>query len=164
METVFFQINLPDGTIAYSRDGNFTRNSTGQIVNQAGFTVAPGITIPPDAQSISISDSGEVRYFTQGGAVEGVVAGQFQLAVFANPAGLTSIGQNLYLETAASGSPQQGNPGTNGYGALRQFYTESSNVNLAEELVGMIVAQRAYEINTRAISASDDMLQRLGQM
>lgn len=160
----FFQINQPDGTIAYTRDGNFTRNSTGQIVTQTGFTVAPGITIPSDAQSIVVSSSGEVRYFTQGGAVEGTVAGQFQLAVFANPAGLTSIGQNYFLETAASGSPQQGNPAANGFGALRQYYIEASNVNLAEELVSMIVAQRAYEINTRAISASDDMLQRLGQM
>jgi flagellar basal-body rod protein FlgG len=133
-------------------------------VTQSGFTVAPGITIPADAQSIVISESGEVRYFTQGGAIEGTVAGQFQLAVFANPAGLVSIGQNYFLETAASGAPQQGNPAANGFGALKQYFVEASNVNLAEELVSMIVAQRSYEINTRAISASDDMLQRLGQM
>ncbi|MFM8630286.1 MAG: flagellar hook-basal body complex protein, partial [Betaproteobacteria bacterium] len=111
-----------------------------------------------------ISQSGEVRYFTQGGATEGVVAGQVQLAVFANPAGLTSIGTNLYLETAASGAPQQGNPAANGFGSLRQYFVEASNVNLAEELVSMVVAQRAYEIMTRSITASDDMLQRLGQM
>lgn len=160
----FFQIDLPDGTVGYTRDGNFTRSSSGQIVTQAGFTVSPGITIPAEAQSITISESGEVRYFTQGGAVEGQVAGQFQLATFANPAGLTSIGGNLYLETAASGNPQQGAPAANGIGSLKQFFVEASNVNLAEELVSMIVAQRAYEINTRAISASDDMLQRLGQM
>ncbi len=93
-----------------------------------------------------------------------MVAGQFQLATFVNPAGLTSTGGNLFLETAASGAPQQGAPGANGIGQLRQYFIEASNVNLAEELVGMIVAQRAYEINTRAISASDDMLARLGQM
>ncbi len=160
----FFQINMPDGTTAYTRDGNFTRSSTGQVVTQQGFTVAPGITIPAESQSIVISQSGEVRYFTQGGATEGIVAGQVQLAVFANPAGLTSIGTNLYLETAASGAPQQGNPAANGFGSLRQYFVEASNVNLAEELVSMVVAQRAYEIMTRSITASDDMLQRLGQM
>jgi len=155
---------MPDGTTAYTRDGNFTRSSTGQVVTQQGFTVAPGITIPAESQSIVISQSGEVRYFTQGGATEGIVAGQVQLAVFANPAGLTSIGTNLYLETAASGAPQQGNPAANGFGSLRQYFVEASNVNLAEELVSMVVAQRAYEIITRSITASDDMLQRLGQM
>jgi len=160
----FFQINMPDGTMAYTRDGNFTRSSTGQLVTQTGFTVAPGITIPVTAQSITISQTGEVRIFEQGGAVEGTVAGQLQLAVFANPAGLTSIGQNYFLETAASGAPQQGNPGANGYGSVKQYFIEQSNVNMAEELVSMIVAQRAYEINTRAVTASDGMLQKLAQM
>jgi len=159
----FFQINLPDGTVGYTRDGNFTRSVSGEIVTQAGFTVAPGITIPATAQNISISESGEVTYTLQGQAAP-VVAGQFQLATFVNPAGLTSVGGNLFLETAASGAPQQGAPGANGIGQLRQYFIEASNVNLAEELVSMIVAQRAYEINTRAISASDDMLARLGQM
>ncbi|MBU3723993.1 MAG: flagellar basal-body rod protein FlgG [Burkholderiaceae bacterium] len=159
----FFQINLPDGTIAYTRDGNFTRSAAGEIVTQTGFRVAPGITIPGEATSINIAQSGEVTYTVQGNPVP-IQAGQLQLATFSNPAGLTSIGQNLYLETAASGNPQQGAPAANGIGALRQYFIEASNVNLAEELVSMIVAQRAYEINTRAISASDDMLQRLGQM
>lgn len=159
----FFQINLPDGTLAYTRDGNFTRSASGEIVTQTGFRVAPGITIPGEATSINIAQTGEVTYTVQGNP-QPIQAGQLQLATFSNPAGLTSIGQNLYLETTASGNPQQGAPGANGIGALRQYFVEASNVNLAEELVSMIVAQRAYEINTRAISASDDMLQRLGQM
>jgi len=159
----FFQINLPDGSVAYTRDGNFTRSASGEIVTQIGFTVAPGITIPGEATSINVAQTGEVTYTVQGNPTP-IQAGQLQLATFSNPAGLTSIGQNLFLETAASGNPQQGAPGANGIGQLRQYFVEASNVNLAEELVSMIVAQRAYEINTRAISASDDMLQRLGQM
>lgn len=159
----FFQVNLPDGTVAYTRDGNLTRNSTGQIVTQGGYTIAPGITIPVEATSIAISESGVVTYTSQGQTAS-QNAGEIQLATFANPAGLTSIGGNLYLETAASGNPQQGAPGTNGIGSLKQNFVEASNVNLAEELVSLIVAQRAYEVNTRAISASDDMLARLSQV
>jgi flagellar basal-body rod protein FlgG len=159
----FFQVNLPDGTVAYTRDGNLTRSSTGTLVTQAGYTIAPGITIPPEASNISISESGVVTYSVQGQV--GVQGNQeIQLAIFANPSGLTSIGGNLYLETAASGNPQQGAPGSNGIGSLKQNFIEASNVNLAEELVSLIVAQRAYEVNTRAISASDDMLARLSQV
>jgi flagellar basal-body rod protein FlgG len=159
----FFQVNLPDGTVAYTRDGNLTRNSTGQIVTQGGYTIAPGITVPVEATSIAISESGVVTYTSQGQTAS-QNAGEIQLATFANPAGLTSIGGNLYLETAASGNPQQGAPGTNGIGSLKQNFVEASNVNLAEELVSLIVAQRAYEVNTRAITASDDMLARLSQV
>ena len=139
----FFQVNLPDGTVAY--------------------TIAPGITVPVEATSIAISESGVVTYTSQGQTAS-QNAGEIQLATFANPAGLTSIGGNLYLETAASGNPQQGAPGTNGIGSLKQNFVEASNVNLAEELVSLIVAQRAYEVNTRAITASDDMLARLSQV
>jgi flagellar basal-body rod protein FlgG len=159
----FFQIQLPDGTLAYTRDGNFTRDSEGQLVTQAGFVVAPGINVPAETQSIVISESGEFQFFGANG-IDPIGQGQIQLAVFANPAGLTSIGGNLYLETAASGNPQEGNPGDQGFGSVKQYFVEASNVNLAEELVSMIVAQRAYEINTRAIRASDDMLARLGQI
>ncbi|MEY3543270.1 MAG: flagellar basal-body rod protein FlgG [Pseudomonadota bacterium] len=159
----FFQVNLPDGTVAYTRDGNLTRSSTGQIVTQGGYTIAPGITVPVEATSIAISESGVVTYTSQGQTAS-QNAGEIQLATFANPAGLTSIGGNLYLETAASGNPQQGAPGTNGIGSLKQNFVEASNVNLAEELVSLIVAQRAYEVNTRAITASDDMLARLSQV
>ncbi len=160
----FFQIQLPDGTVAYSRDGAFSRDNTGQMVNSSGYVLNPGILIPATAESITIGEGGEVRYFTQGGNVEGEVAGQIQLALFNNPAGLAAIGGNLYIETAASGAAQQANPGQNGAGFVRQFFIESSNVNVAEELVNLIVSQRAYEFNTRAIRASDEMLQRLGQL
>jgi flagellar basal-body rod protein FlgG len=159
----FFQINMPDGTTAYTRDGNFTRDVNGQMVTQQGMVLAPGITIPADATSIIISETGTVSV-TLPNQVEPQIVGEIQLANFINPAGLTSIGGNLLLETAASGAPQQGAPGSNGIGGVKQYFVEASNVNLAEELVSMIVAQRAYEINTRAIRASDDMLQRLGQL
>ncbi len=159
----FFQIALPDGTQAYTRDGNFTRDSSGQLVTQAGYVVAPGITIPVETTNITIGTDGKMQFFS-GNNPNPIGEGQLELAIFANPAGLTSIGGNLFLETTASGNPQQGAPGANGIGTVRQYFIEASNVNLAEELVSMIVAQRGYEINTRAISASDDMLQRLGQM
>jgi flagellar basal-body rod protein FlgG len=159
----FLQVNLPDGTVAYTRDGNLTKSSTGQIVTKDGYTIAPGITIPIEATSIVISESGVVSYSTQGSNALSQ-AGEIQLATFANPAGLVSVGGNYYLESSASGNPQQGAPGSNGFGSLRQNFIEASNVNLAEELVSLIVAQRAYEINTRAISASDDMLGRLSQV
>lgn len=159
----FFQISMPDGSTAYTRDGNFTRDANGQMVTQQGMVLAPGITIPADATSIIISESGDVAV-TLPNQVATQSVGAIQLANFINPAGLTAIGGNLLLETAASGAPQQGAPGSNGIGTVKQYFVEASNVNLAEELVSMIVAQRAYEINTRAVRASDDMLQRLGQL
>ena len=159
----FLQVNLPDGTVAYTRDGNLTKSSTGQIVTKDGYTIAPGITIPIEATSIVISESGVVSYGTQGSNALSQ-AGEIQLATFANPAGLVAVGGNYYLETSASGNPQQGAPGSNGFGSLKQNFVKASNVNLAEELVSLIVAQRAYEVNTRAISASDDMLGRLSQV
>ena len=159
----FFQINMPDGTTAYTRDGNFTRDANGQITTPLGYTLAPGITIPVDATSITISETGTVSV-TLPGTVTPSEVGAIQLATFINPAGLTSIGSNLFLETSASGAPNQQAAGSNGAGTLKQYFVEASNVNMAEELVGMIVAQRSYEINTRAIKSSDEMLQRLSQL
>lgn len=159
----FFQITLPDGTTAYTRDGSFQINSQGQVVTASGYTVAPAITIPANTVSITVSADGIVSV-QQAGNPAPVQVGQLQLASFINPAGLQSMGENLYLETAASGAPSTNTPGTNGLGVLNQGYLETSNVNVSEELVKMIEAQRAFELNSRAISASDQMLQRLAQL
>ncbi|MEJ5210243.1 MAG: flagellar basal-body rod protein FlgG [Burkholderiales bacterium] len=159
----FFQITLPDGTTAYTRDGSFQINSQGQVVTASGYTVAPAITIPANTLSITVSPDGIISV-QQAGNPAPVQVGQLQLASFINPAGLQSMGENLYLETAASGAPSTNTPGTNGLGVLNQGYLETSNVNVSEELVKMIEAQRAFELNSRAISASDQMLQRLAQL
>jgi flagellar basal-body rod protein FlgG len=159
----FFQITLPDGTTAYTRDGSFQINSQGQLVTASGYTVAPAITIPANTLSITVSPDGIISV-QQAGNPTPVQVGQLQLASFINPAGLQSMGENLYLETAASGAPSTNTPGTNGLGVLNQGYLETSNVNVAEELVKMIEAQRAFELNSRAITASDQMLQRLAQL
>jgi flagellar basal-body rod protein FlgG len=159
----FFQITLPDGTTAYTRDGSFQVNSQGQLVTASGYTVVPAITIPADTLSITISRDGIVTV-QQAGSTAPTQIGQLQLASFINPAGLQSTGENLYLETAASGAPSTNTPGTNGLGVLNQAYLETSNVNVAEELVNMIQAQRAFEMNSRAVTASDQMLQTLTRM
>jgi flagellar basal-body rod protein FlgG len=159
----FFQVLLPDGTTAYTRDGSFQMDNQGQLVTSSGYVVQPAITIPADAQSITIGRDGTVTV-TQPGAAAGTQVGTLQLATFINPAGLESKGENLYVETASSGSPNANTPGTNGAGLLMQGYTETSNVNVVEELVNMIQTQRAYEINSKAITTSDQMLQRLSQM
>lgn len=159
----FFQVTLPDGTTAYTRDGNFTRDAQGQIVTQNGYVVAPGITIPSNATAITISNSGEVSVQLPGQAQPSSV-GALQTVLFANPAGLASRGGNLLTETAASGTPTAGTPGADGLGSLQQNYIEASNVNVAEELISLIQAQRAYEVNSRAIQASDQMLQKLGNL
>lgn len=159
----FFQITLPDGTTAYTRDGSFQLNSQGQIVTASGYAVTPAITVPANTVSITIGRDGVVSV-QQAGSPTPVQIGQIQLASFINPAGLQSIGENLYLETAASGTPSTNIPGTNGLGVLNQAFLETSNVNVAEELVNMIQAQRAFELNSRAITASDQMLQRLAQL
>jgi flagellar basal-body rod protein FlgG len=159
----FFQIQMPDGTVAYTRDGAFQVNSQGQMVTNNGFTVQPGITIPVDARSVTIAADGTVGVIRPGQSVLTSV-GQLQLATFANPAGLEARGQNLFTETAASGTPNTGSPADDGFGALAQGYVETSNVNVVEELVAMIQTQRAYEINSKAIQTSDQMLQRLGQL
>jgi flagellar basal-body rod protein FlgG len=159
----FFQVQLPDGTTGYTRDGSFQLNSQGQLVTANGYIVSPGITIPSTAISITISRDGIVSATSAGTATPAQV-GQLELANFVNPGGLQSQGQNLFLETAASGSPSTGAPTSNGLGALNQGYTETSNVNVAEELVNMIQAQRAFELNSRSIQASDQMLQKLAQL
>ncbi|MBW4051719.1 MAG: flagellar basal-body rod protein FlgG [Proteobacteria bacterium] len=154
----FFQIQMPDGTIAYTRDGTFQTNAQGQLVNSSGYMVQPGITIPQGAQSVTIGSDGTVSV-TLAGQSAATQIGQIQLANFINPPGLQPIGQNLLTQTAASGSPQTGSPGTNGVGTLAQGELESSNVNVVEELVNMIQTQRAYEMNSKAISTVDQMLQ-----
>lgn len=159
----FFQIQLPEGITGYTRDGSFQMNSQGQIVTASGYVVEPGITVPTGTQTITISRDGIVSAQVSGTAAPTQI-GQLQLANFVNVGGLQSQGENLYLETASSGSPTTGNPGNSGLGVLNQGYTETSNVNVAEELVNMIVTQRAYELNSRAIQTSDQMLQRLGQL
>ena len=154
----FFQIQMPDGTIAYTRDGTFQTNAQGQLVNSSGYMVQPGITIPQGAQSVTIGSDGTVSV-TLAGQSAATQIGQIQLANFINPPGLQPIGQNLLTQTAASGSPQTGSPGTNGVGTLAQGELESSNVNVVEELVNVIQPQRAYEMNSKAISTVDQMLQ-----
>ena len=159
----FFQILMPDGTTAYTRDGSFQVDSQGTLVTASGYAVQPNIVVPEDALVISIARDGTVSA-TQPGNTTPTTLGQLQLATFVNATGLQSMGENLFGETAASGAPQVNNPGTNGLGALNQSFIETSNVNVAEELVNMIVAQRAFELNSRAITTSDQMLQRLTQI
>lgn len=158
----FFQIQQPDGTLAYTRDGSFQLSSQGQIVNSEGFALQPGITIPQGTQSISIGADGIVSAQLAGQASPQQV-GTLTVADFINPAGLQAKGENLYIETAASGPPQTGTPGLNGTGSLVQGSLESSNVNIVEEMVNMIETQRAYEINSKAIQTTDSMLQYVNQ-
>ena len=159
----FFSVLLPDGTNAYTRDGSFQVNAQGQLVTSSGFQVQPAITIPANTQSITIGQDGVISVTRAGSATPSQV-GTLQLSNFINPTGLQSMGQNLYLETAASGTPSTNTAGTNGLGTLSQGYVETSNVNVVEELVSMIQTQRAYELNSKAISTSDQMLQKLSQM
>ena len=159
----FFQIQMPDGTTAFTRDGAFRVDAQGQLVTNNGYAVAPGITIPADALKVSVGADGTVTVQQPGNAASTQV-GQIQVANFINPAGLDPRGQNLFAETAASGNPQLGTPGTNAAGVLSQGFVETCNVNVVEELVGMISTQRAYEINSKAIQTSDQMLARLSQL
>jgi flagellar basal-body rod protein FlgG len=159
----FLQILMPDGSTAYTRDGAFQVDSQGQVVTSSGYPVQPALTIPVDALSVTIGRDGTVSVLQAGNATPTQV-GSIQLAGFINPAGLQSEGENLYKETAASGSPSANTPGTNGLGVLNQFYVETSNVNVVEEMVNMIQTQRAYEINSKSITVSDQMLQRLTQI
>lgn len=154
----FLQVLLPDGNLAYTRDGSLQVNDQGQLVTASGYTVQPAITIPQDAQSVTVAKDGTVSATTAGGGGS-TTLGNIQLADFINAAGLQPMGQNLYLESNASGAPQVSNPGLNGLGTLLQGFVESSNVNVVEELVNMIETQRSYEMNSRAIATSDQMLQ-----
>lgn len=159
----FFQVQMPDGSTAYTRDGSFQVDAQGQMVTSNGFLLSPNITIPATAQSVTISRDGQVAVVLPGNATPQTV-GTLQLAHFVNPAGLDPRGGNLFTETASSGNPQTGNPGSNGMGTLVQGSVESSNVNVVEELVAMIQTQRAYEINSKAITTSDQMLAKLAQL
>jgi flagellar basal-body rod protein FlgG len=159
----FFQIQMPDGTLAYTRDGSFQQDSQGQIVTASGFPLSPAVTIPSNATSVTISRDGIVSVVQPGTAAPTQV-GTIQLATFVNPGGLQSTGENLFVETASSGTPTPGTPGTNGAGLLQQAFVETSNVNVAEELVNMIQAQRAFELNSRVITTSDQMLAKLTQL
>ena len=155
-----FQVTMPDGTTAYTRDGSFQVDAQGQLVTANGYLVQPGITIPQGALSVTIGSDGTVSVLVAGNAAPTQI-GSLQLADFINTTGLQPIGNNLFVETAASGAPQPGTPGLNGLGLLQQGSVESSNVNVVEELVNMIETQRAYEMNSKAISTTASMLQYL---
>ena len=159
----FFQVLMPDGSTAYTRDGSFQLDNQGQLVTASGYPIQPALTIPPTATSLTIGTDGVVT-ITQGNSQLPVQVGSLQLATFVNPAGLDSIGENLYLETGSSGTAATTVPGLNGSGTLMQNYVEGSNVNVAAELVNMIQTQRSYEMNSKAITTSNEMLQRLVQM
>ena len=159
----FFQIQMPDGTLSYTRDGSFQKDSTGLVVTSSGYPLSPALTIPANATSVTVGRDGVVSVI-QAGTTAPTQIGTIQLAAFVNPGGLQSTGENLFIETASSGTPTPNTPGTNGTGLLNQGYVETSNVNVAEELVNMIQTQRAYEINSKAITTSDQMLAKLSQL
>ena len=159
----FFQITMSDGTLGYTRDGTFKKDAQGRIVTSEGYLMEPQITIPTNATEVTISGAGVVTATIPGQTTPQTV-GQIQIARFVNPAGLDSVGGNLLKETAASGAPVVGNPGSDGAGTLVQKYVEMSNVQVVEEMVNMIVAQRAYEINAKAVTTSDEMLSTANTM
>lgn len=160
----FFQIKRPDGSVAYTRAGNFQLDRDGNVVTANGDPIEPQISIPQQAQSITIASDGTVSY-TQAGQTATQVAGQIQLANFTNPGGLNSIGNGLFLPTDASGDPSVGNPGgQEGLGTLQQGYIEASNVSVVEEFINMITSQRAYEANTKVVKAADDMYSQVNNI
>lgn len=159
----FFHVQLPDGTDAYTRDGSFQMDQNGQLVTSSGFQIVPAIILPETAKKVMVGRDGIVSVEIEGSPAPQQV-GQLTLTTFINDSGLESVGENLYLETASSGAPTENAPGINGAGLLYQGYVETSNVNVAEELVNMIQTQRAYEINSKAISTSYQMLQKLTQL
>jgi flagellar basal-body rod protein FlgG len=159
----FLQVTMPDGTVGYTRDGSLQLDAQGRMVTSSGYPLTAGITIPAEAQSITVSSDGVVSVKLPGSAQPSVV-GNIELANFINPAGLEPRGQNLYSESLASGNPVNGAPGSAGMGTVMQGFVETSNVNVVQELVTMIQTQRAYEMNSKAIQTSDQMLQRLAQL
>jgi flagellar basal-body rod protein FlgG len=160
----FFQIRRATGEVAFTRGGQFHLDRDGNVVTQDGDPLEPQISIPPEAQAITIASDGTVS-FTLPGQTASQIAGQIQLANFVNPAGLNSLGRNLYAPTDASGEPVLGNPaGQEGLGALLQGYVENSNVNVVEEFISMIVSQRAYEANTKVVRAADEMYQQVNNV
>ena len=159
----FFQVTMPDGTISYTRDGSFKKDGDGRVCTSEGYLLEPAITVPQEATDISISSDGQVTVkLPNQTAAQNI--GQLQVARFVNPAGLDSIGRNLYRETAASGAPTVSNPGVDGAGTIASQYLEMSNVQVVEEMVNMIVAQRAYEVNSKAIQTSDTMLEQAANL
>jgi flagellar basal-body rod protein FlgG len=159
----YFQVTLPSSQIAYTRAGNFAVNADGQLVTSDGYPVEPAITVPAEATAIAISRDGIVQA-TVPGQTDPQQVGQLEIANFVNPAGLEAVGDNMYLETPASGAPTTATPGQPGFGTLMQGYLEESNVNAVEEISSLIVAQRAYEMNARVITAADEMLQTTTQV
>src|ERR1700761_6805631 len=160
----YFSVTQADGTTAYTRAGNFSLSPQGQLVTQDGMVVQPGIAIPANTLSVQINAQGQVNA-TIAGTTTPQTVGQLELTRFPNEAGLNAVGNNLYLETPGSGSPQAGVPGTTGYGTIQQGFLETSNVNSVDEITALITAQRAYEMNSKVVSAADQMLQdasRLG--
>lgn len=153
----YFRIQMPSGDDAFTRAGNFSTSATGQLVTADGYTVQPGITIPSNAIDVSINAQGLVQV-TLSGQTDPQTVGQLELAAFQNPAGLDPLGDNLFMESAASGTPTTGNPGSDGFGSLLQGYLETSNVNAVSEITNLITAQRAYEMNAKMITATDEML------
>ncbi|MEI2417601.1 flagellar basal-body rod protein FlgG [Orrella sp. JC864] len=160
----FFQVEMPDGTLAYTRDGALQIDQNGQLVTAGGYVIQPPINIPDNALALTIARDGTVSVTQPGAAGVNVQVGQLQLATFINPTGLQSMGENLYLETDSSGPANLLQPGLDGAGVVMHEYVETSNVNVAEELVNMITTQRAYEINSKAVQTSDQMLARLTQL
>ncbi len=158
----FFQIEMPDGTTSYTRAGSFQMNAQGQIVTADGYTVLPGITVPASTTAITVDATGQVQAKIDG-QTDPQTIGQFELAQFPNNAGLEAIGKNLYLETPASGAPVTGTPATDGLGTIEQGAVEQSNVNVVSEITSLIAAQRAYEMNSRVIKTSDEMMSVLSQ-
>jgi len=158
----FYEILLPDGNIAYTRNGEFSMSADGEIVNSDGLLLQPAITIPQNTLTVTVGRDGTVSALVAGSATPTQV-GNLQLTDFINPSGLQAMGSNLYLETASSGPAQQGTPGTNGFGGIEQGAIENSNVNIVEELVNMITAQRTYEMNSKVIQTADQMLQFVSQ-
>ncbi len=159
----FLQVAKPDGTVAYTRDGTLTLSSEGTIVTQGGLPLEPEISIPPDASRVTISQDGTVEALIEGDALP-VVLGQIELARFNNTAGLQAIGGNLYMESAASGEPIISSAGENGLGVIRQGFVESSNVAVVQEMVNLITAQRAYEVNSKVVTTADQMLSQANQI
>ena len=159
----FFQLTMPDGTIGYTRDGAFQIDNQGRMVNSGGLPLSGGITVPANATAISVAPDGTVSASVPGSTAPQSI-GTIAIASFINPPGLEPKGQNIYAESAASGQPNAGTAGANGLGTLMQGFVETSNVNVVQELVTMIQTQRAYEMNSKAIQTSDQMLQKLGQL
>ncbi len=159
----FFQVLMPDGTTSYTRDGSFQTDNQGNLITSGGYLIQPAITVPLNSTSVTIGRDGTVSA-TQAGVVTPLQIGSIQLATFINPTNLQSLGENLYAQTQSSGPPNLNTPGLNGTGVLNQGYVETSNVSVVEELVNMIETQRAYEINSRSVQTSDQMLQTLVQL